>query len=36
MSKSLVKEMTFKKQFELIKLGDVPATYASTDKLQLE
>ncbi|GAB2537954.1 NAD-dependent epimerase/dehydratase family protein [Gracilibacillus alcaliphilus] len=34
MSKSLGKEMVFEKQFEPIKPGDVPATYASTDKLQ--
>ncbi|WP_130860455.1 GDP-mannose 4,6-dehydratase [Gracilibacillus phocaeensis] len=34
MSNSLGKEMTFEKQFEPIKPGDVPATYASTDKLQ--
>ncbi|MFK3936214.1 SDR family NAD(P)-dependent oxidoreductase [Alkalihalobacillus sp. NPDC078783] len=31
---SLEKEITFNKQFEPIKPGDVPATYASTEKLQ--
>ncbi|KYG30589.1 GDP-mannose 4,6-dehydratase [Alkalihalobacillus trypoxylicola] len=32
-SKSLGKKIEFDKQFEPIKPGDVPATYASTDKL---
>lgn len=32
--KSLGKEVAFNKQFEPIKPGDVPATYASTDRLQ--
>lgn len=32
--KSLGKEVAFNKQFEPIKPGDVPATYASTDQLQ--
>ncbi|WP_430790439.1 GDP-mannose 4,6-dehydratase [Virgibacillus flavescens] len=34
LSKSLGKEVVFEKQFEPIKPGDVPATYASTDRLQ--
>lgn len=33
LSKSLKREIKFKKEFEPIKPGDVPATYASTDKL---
>ncbi|TSB48564.1 GDP-mannose 4,6-dehydratase [Alkalicoccobacillus porphyridii] len=32
--KSLGKEVAFQKQFEPIKPGDVPATYASTEQLQ--
>ncbi|WP_339180164.1 GDP-mannose 4,6-dehydratase [Oceanobacillus sp. FSL W7-1293] len=32
--KSLGEEVAFNKQFEPIKPGDVPATYASTDQLQ--
>ncbi|MGE7867892.1 GDP-mannose 4,6-dehydratase [Bacillus paramycoides] len=34
LSKSLGREVAFKKEFEPIKPGDVPATYASTDLLQ--
>ncbi|PFK38336.1 NAD-dependent epimerase [Bacillus cereus] len=34
LSKALGKEVLFKKTFEPIKPGDVPATYASTDSLQ--
>lgn len=34
LSKSLGKEVVFEKVFEPIKPGDVPATYASTDKLE--
>lgn len=34
LSKALRKEVKFEKIFEPIKMGDVPATYASTDKLQ--
>ncbi|MEH7214283.1 GDP-mannose 4,6-dehydratase [Priestia megaterium] len=34
LSKSLGTEVVFKKKFEPIKPGDVPATYASTDRLQ--
>jgi UDP-glucuronate 4-epimerase len=34
LSKALGKEVQFKKTFEPIKLGDVPATYASTDQLK--
>lgn len=34
LSKSLGREVEFKKVFEPLKLGDVRATYASTDKLQ--
>lgn len=34
LSKSLDREVVFEKVFELIKPGDVPATYASTDLLQ--
>lgn len=34
LSKSLVREVEFKKIFEPLKAGDVPVTYASTDKLQ--
>ncbi|MGP6146522.1 GDP-mannose 4,6-dehydratase [Jeotgalibaca sp. A122] len=34
LSKSLNREIVFDKKFEPIKPGDVPATYASTDKLQ--
>lgn len=34
LSKALSREVTFKKEFEPIKPGDVPATYASTDLLQ--
>lgn len=34
LSKSLGKEVAFKKIYEPIKPGDVPATYASTDLLQ--
>ncbi|MHC5269467.1 SDR family NAD(P)-dependent oxidoreductase [Enterococcus sp. LJL98] len=34
LSKSLGRKVEFKKKFEPLKAGDVPATYASTDKLQ--
>ncbi|MDC7723214.1 GDP-mannose 4,6-dehydratase [Priestia megaterium] len=34
LSNSLGTEIVFKKKFEPIKPGDVPATYASTDRLQ--
>ena len=34
LSNSLGREVAFKKIYEPIKSGDVPATYASTDKLQ--
>ncbi|WP_332695161.1 SDR family NAD(P)-dependent oxidoreductase [Halalkalibacter lacteus] len=34
LSKAMGKEVVFKKDFEPIKPGDVPATYASTDLLQ--
>lgn len=34
LSKALGKEVEFEKIFEPLKAGDVPATYASTDKLQ--
>ncbi|PIC95676.1 NAD-dependent epimerase [Sporosarcina sp. P26b] len=34
LSNAMGKEVTFKKEFEPIKPGDVPATYASTDRLQ--
>ncbi len=34
LSKALGREVEFKKIFEPLKAGDVPATYASTDKLQ--
>ncbi|WP_089611954.1 NAD-dependent epimerase/dehydratase family protein [Dehalobacterium formicoaceticum] len=34
LSKTLGREVVFKKIYEPIKLGDVPATYASTDLLQ--
>jgi UDP-glucuronate 4-epimerase len=34
LSKALGKEVEFEKIYEPIKSGDVPATYASTDKLQ--
>lgn len=34
LSKSLGKEVVFKKEFEPIKKGDVPRTYASTEKLE--
>lgn len=34
LSKSLGREVVFKKEFEPIKPGDVPATYASTEQLQ--
>jgi UDP-glucuronate 4-epimerase len=34
LSKALGREVQFEKIFELIKPGDVPATYASTDQLQ--
>ncbi|WP_332628459.1 GDP-mannose 4,6-dehydratase [Halalkalibacter flavus] len=34
LSKATGKEVVFKKDFEPIKPGDVPATYASTDQLQ--
>lgn len=34
LSKALDREVIFKKEFEPIKPGDVPATYASTDLLQ--
>ena len=34
LSKTLVREVVFEKIFEPLKAGDVPATYASTDKLQ--
>ncbi|PFG04483.1 GDP-mannose 4,6-dehydratase [Bacillus sp. es.034] len=34
LSKALDKEVQFEKIYEPIKLGDVPATYASTDSLQ--
>ena len=34
LSNALGKEVEFEKVFEPIKLGDVPATYASTDRLQ--
>jgi len=36
LSKSLNKNIEFKKIYEPIQQGDVPKTYASTDKLQLE
>lgn len=36
LSKSLNKKIEFKKIYEPIQQGDVPKTYASTDKLQLE
>lgn len=36
LSKSLNTSIEFKKIYEPIKLGDVPKTYASTDKLQSE
>lgn len=36
LSKSLGKEVVFEKIFEPLKPGDVPATYASTEKLQKE
>lgn len=34
LSKSLNREVVFKKIFEPLKAGDVPATYASTERLQ--
>ena len=34
LTKSLDREVVFKKEFEPIKPGDVPATYASTEALQ--
>ncbi len=34
LSKALGREVEFEKIFEPLKAGDVPATYASTDKLQ--
>lgn len=34
LSKATDREVTFNKVFEPLKAGDVPATYASTDKLQ--
>ncbi|GAA0083726.1 NAD-dependent epimerase/dehydratase family protein [Clostridium sp. CTA-7] len=34
LSKSLERQIVFEKIFEPLKAGDVPATYASTDKLQ--
>lgn len=34
LSKALGREVVFEKIFEPLKAGDVPATYASTDKLQ--
>ncbi|QAY67788.1 SDR family NAD(P)-dependent oxidoreductase [Paenibacillus protaetiae] len=34
LSKAVGREVVFDKQFEPIKPGDVPATYASTDRLQ--
>ncbi|WP_346934832.1 hypothetical protein [Clostridium sp.] len=34
LSNALGREVVFHKVFEPIKPGDVPATYASTDKLQ--
>lgn len=34
LSKSLGREVEFKKKFEPMKPGDVPATYASTEKLE--
>src|SRR5699024_5734743 len=34
LSNSLGREVEFKKEFEPIKPGDVPRTYASTDRLQ--
>ena len=34
LSKSLGRSIEFKKKFEPIKPGDVPATYASTVKLE--
>lgn len=34
LSRALGREVVFDKQFEPIKPGDVPATYASTDRLQ--
>lgn len=34
LSKSLGREIELEKKFEPLKAGDVPATYASTDKLQ--
>ena len=33
LSKALNREVVFKKEFEPIKPGDVPKTYASTDAL---
>lgn len=36
LGKSLGREVNFKKKYEPMKAGDVPATYASTDKLQTE
>ena len=36
LSKSLNKEVIFEKIFEPLKAGDVPATYASTERLQKE
>lgn len=34
LSNALGREVEFEKTFEPLKAGDVPATYASTDKLQ--
>ena len=34
LSEALKREVIFKKVFEPLKPGDVPATYASTDRLQ--
>ena len=34
LTKALNREVVFEKIFEPLKAGDVPATYASTDKLQ--
>jgi UDP-glucuronate 4-epimerase len=34
LGKALGREVVFEKIFEPLKAGDVPATYASTDKLQ--
>jgi UDP-glucuronate 4-epimerase len=34
LSEALKREVVFEKVFEPLKPGDVPATYASTDRLQ--